>query len=143
VVRLGRPGHPRAVGDDAVAVLVVDDQEPFRDAVAAMIGVADGFRLAGVAASGDEGLVRARADDVDLVLLDVNLGVPSGLEVCRLLLADAAPPAILLMSAYRGAELPVALESLGVPFVAKDHLSPGTLAQLWRELGRPRRAERG
>jgi DNA-binding NarL/FixJ family response regulator len=128
---------------DAVGVLVVDDQESFRDAVGAMIGITRGFRLVGAAASGDEALAHVGALDVDLVLVDVNLGEHSGLDLCRVLLAAEHPPAVLLMSAYRREELPADLESIGVPFLAKDQLSPAALAQLWRELGPRERTGRG
>ena len=134
---------PLTVTIDTVAVLVVDDQESFREALTAMIGVADGFRLAGAVASGDEAVAHVGARAVDLVLLDVNLGEDSGLEVCRVLLAEARAPKVVLMSAYRREELPADLDSLGVPFVAKDQLSPATLTQWWRELGGRERTEPG
>jgi DNA-binding NarL/FixJ family response regulator len=148
VVRRRRGDDPRAVPvepmpGDAVGVLVVDDQESFRDAVGAMIGVTRGFRLVGTAASGDEAVAQVEARGVDLVLVDVNLGPHSGLDLCRVLLAVEHPPAVLLMSAYRREELPADLESVGVPFVAKDQLNPTALAQLWLELGRRERTERG
>jgi DNA-binding NarL/FixJ family response regulator len=116
-----------------VSVLVVDDQESFRDAVAAMIDVTPGFRLDSAVATGEEALERQRRAPVDLVLLDVNLGGISGIETGRRICAEADPPAVVLMSAYRSSELPAELEALAVPFVPKDQLNPATLRQLWAE----------
>ena len=52
-----------------------------------------GIEVVAVAASGDEGLRRARALRPDLILLDVELGAENGFDVARDLLAGgiAAP----------------------------------------------------
>jgi DNA-binding NarL/FixJ family response regulator len=126
-----------------VSVLVVDDQESFRDAVAAMIDVTPGFRLASAVASGEEAIERQRRAPVDLVLLDVNLGGLSGIETGRRICAQADPPAVVLMSAYRSAELPAELETLAVPFVPKDQLTPATLHELWAQHAGGAAAHRG
>jgi DNA-binding NarL/FixJ family response regulator len=114
-----------------VAVLVVDDQESFRDAVASLVEFTPGFRLVGAVESGEAALDHVRRVPTDLVLLDVNLGGMSGVETCRDLRAGAPPMAVVLMSGYRRSELPADVDSLAVPFVAKDQLSPATLQQLW------------
>ena len=117
-----------------VKVLVVDDQEPFRDAVASLVGFTPGFRLVGAVSSGEEALRHVAGIATDLVLVDVNLGGESGVEACRDLRAVAGAPAVVLMSGYRRSELPAEIDELAVPFVAKDQLSPDTLWRLWDEL---------
>jgi DNA-binding NarL/FixJ family response regulator len=130
---------PRAVPTDEVAVLVVDDQESFRDAVAGLVEITPGFRLAGAVASGEAALALVRDTETDLVLLDVNLGGISGVETCRGLREAADPPAVVLMSGYRRSELPAEVDALAVPFVAKEQLSPETLQRLWDGLADDRR----
>jgi DNA-binding NarL/FixJ family response regulator len=120
----------RAVSAE-VRVLVVDDQEPFRDAVASLLEFTPGFRLVGSVASGEDALDHVRRSAADLVLLDVNLGGMSGVETCRRLRATDGAPAVVLMSGYRRAELPADLDALAVPFVAKEQLSPDALQRLW------------
>jgi DNA-binding NarL/FixJ family response regulator len=132
----------RAVAADEVAVLVVDDQESFRDAVADLVAITPGFRLAGAVASGEAALVHVGEVDTDLVLLDVNLGGMSGVETCRELRSGAGGPAVVLMSGYRRAELPVEVDALAVPFVAKEQLSPEILQRLWDGLAGERRSAR-
>src|SRR5436309_319972 len=56
------------------------------------------------AASGAEGLRRARADEPDLILLDINLPDMDGFEVCRQLKADSATariPVMHITASYR------------------------------------------
>ena len=83
-----------------VRVLVVDDQEPFRNAMAAVVEVTDGFEVVGAVASGEESLVAAEDLRPDLVLMDVNLPGVDGLEATRLIRARADAPIVLLLSTY-------------------------------------------
>jgi two-component system response regulator AlgR len=133
----------RAVMGDEVAVLVVDDQESFRDAVAGLVEVTPGFRLAAAVDSGEAALEHVAHVPTDLVLLDVNLGGRSGVDTARDLRAGDPAPAVVLMSGYRRSELPADIDALDVPFVAKDQLSPETLRHLWDGLADERRAGRG
>ena len=45
---------------EPVAVLIVDDQEPFRRAARAVLARSEGFELVGEAASGEEALARVQ-----------------------------------------------------------------------------------
>ena len=68
-------------------ILVVDDEPTLRETVVDI--EADGFRVI-AAADGREALTRFRADQPDLVLLDLMLPELSGVEVCRIIRADPA-----------------------------------------------------
>jgi DNA-binding NarL/FixJ family response regulator len=114
-----------------VDVLIVDDQESFLDAMAALIGVMSGFRVVGVATSGRQALERVQQQPVDLVLLDVHLGEESGIEIGVAMQALAHRPAVVLMSAYRREELGLDIQLVGAPFIAKDELSPTRLRNTW------------
>ena len=76
-------------------ILNVDDSEGARYAKSRILTRA-GFKVI-EAASGSAALYRAREDKPDLVLLDVKLPDINGLEVCRLLKADPATRAILVL----------------------------------------------
>ena len=84
---------------DAHRVLVVDDQEDIRE-MASLVLRGAGFTVE-TAASGDEALRLARAQDFDLVLLDINMPGRDGWSTLKLLRADAAT-----------ADLPVAMFSI-------------------------------
>ena len=66
-----------------VRVLIVDDQEPFRRAMGAVVDATDGFVVVGSATSGEESLRSAGELRPDLVLMDVNLPGIDGIEAAR------------------------------------------------------------
>ena len=76
-------------------ILNVDDSEGARYAKSRILTLA-GFKVI-EAASGSAALYRAREDKPELVLLDVKLPDINGFEVCRLLKADPATRAILVL----------------------------------------------
>jgi DNA-binding NarL/FixJ family response regulator len=64
----------------SVRLLVVDDQEPFRLAAAAVVAAADGFELVGSAATGEASLAAVEELHPVLVLMDIHLPGINGLE---------------------------------------------------------------
>jgi len=82
---------------DAVRILVIDD-DPKISAVVRRGLVYEGYRVV-EAATGEEGLAKAREHLPDLVVLDVMLPGIDGLEVCRRLRAAGDETAILMLTA--------------------------------------------
>ena len=78
--------------------MVVDDHPMWRDAVARDLQ-AEGFEVVATAATGTEAVNRARATRPDVVVLDLNIPAPHGVEVTRSLMASAEPPRVLVLSA--------------------------------------------
>src|SRR5688572_16123851 len=78
----GEDGSRRCPMAD-VRVLIVDDQETFRRALASVVEETPGFTMVGSATSGEESLVAAAALRPQLVLMDVNLPGIDGLEATR------------------------------------------------------------
>jgi len=113
-----------------VRVLIVDDQEPFRRAMAAVVAATDGFSIAGSAASGEESLAAVAEQQPDLVLMDVNLPGIDGIEAARRLTADPDGPVVVLLSTYDVDQ--VDLEGSGAAaYVAKADLGPDRLSAAW------------
>jgi CheY-like chemotaxis protein len=81
-----------------IRVLVVDDSEPFRVALAELLELADGYLLVGQAASGEESVEMTRLAGPDLVLMDLQLPGMDGLTTARRLREVAAPPTVVLIS---------------------------------------------
>jgi len=97
-----------------------------------------------VAASGDEALAYARAQVVDVVILDVMLPGMSGLEVCRALRADratAAVPIIMLTARGEEADRVMGLEIGADDYVAKPFSPNELVARVRALLRRSRRHE--
>ena len=83
---------------EPIRVMVVDDHPMWRDAVARDLQ-AEGFEVVATAATGTEAVNRARATRPDVVVLDLNIPAPHGVEVTRSLMASAEPPRVLVLSA--------------------------------------------
>jgi len=115
-----------------VRVLIVDDQEPFRAVARMVVELTDGFEVAGEAATGEDSVVSARILKPDLVLMDVNLPGISGLEATERILAEPAPPVVLVLSTYEPAEYaPRAAEVGAAAYIPKSVFDPGALAGAW------------
>jgi DNA-binding NarL/FixJ family response regulator len=113
-----------------VRVLVVDDQEPFRGAMAAVVEATDGFVVVGTATSGEESLTAAADLRPDLVLMDVNLPGIDGIEATRQLTSSPDGPVVVLLSTYDQDQLDVT-GCGAAAYVAKAALEPDTLAAAW------------
>lgn len=83
-----------------VRVLVVDDQEPFRRAMAAVVEATDGFTVVGTVDTGEASLSAAAELRPNLVLMDVNLPGIDGVEATRRLRLGEHPPIVILLSTY-------------------------------------------
>src|SRR5437764_14257914 len=77
---MGRSG---AVADEAVSVLVVDDQLPFRMAAKTVVRVTPGFEVVGEAESGEDAVAQVEALHPRLVLMDINMPGINGIEASR------------------------------------------------------------
>jgi CheY-like chemotaxis protein len=113
-----------------VRVLVVDDQEPFRNAMAAVVEATDGFVEVGAVASGEDSVTAVARLRPDLVLMDVNLPGMDGIEASRLLSARSTRPVVLLLSTYD--EDTFDLPGCGaVGYVTKDMFGSDRLRAVW------------
>ncbi len=118
-----------------VRVLIVDDQEPFRRAMAAVVGETDGFVVVGSASSGEEALARAAALRPDLVLMDVHLPGIDGIEATRRLTGSSCGPVVVLLSTYAEDQFELA-GSGAASYVAKAAFGPDRLSAAWEEAAR-------
>ena len=115
-----------------VRVLIVDDQEPFRRAMAAVVGETDGFVVVGSAASGEESLALAAELRPDLVLMDVHLPGIDGIEATRRLTGSPGGPVVVLLSTYDRDEFDLA-GCGAASYVPKAAFGPDRLSAAWAE----------
>ena len=83
---------------DPIRVMVVDDHPMWRDAVERDL-LAAGFDVVAVAATGTEAINRFRATRPQVVVLDLQIPEPSGVEVTATVLADDPSSRVLILSA--------------------------------------------
>jgi DNA-binding NarL/FixJ family response regulator len=86
------------VGDEAIRVMVVDDHPMWRDAVERDLEAA-GFEVVGVAANGDEALARFPAARPNVLVLDLQIPGPNGVEVTAEVLRQDPAARVLILSA--------------------------------------------
>jgi DNA-binding NarL/FixJ family response regulator len=79
-------------------VLIVDDHPVFRDGLAALLRALPDFTVTGVAADGEAAVTAVAAGGVDVVLMDLNLPVLSGVEATARIVALPDPPAVLAVT---------------------------------------------
>jgi len=108
-------------------ILVIDDDEAFLEIVRELLARA-GYTVL-TAASGPDGLARARSDRPDLILVDYHMPVMTGLMVVQQLKADEATQRIPVLSLTAGTaeqanELSLAgcIGFIPKPFVAEEFL---------------------
>ena len=119
-----------------VRVLVVDDQEPYRRAMAAVVGATDGFVVVGSATTGEESLVAAAELRPDLVLMDVHLPGIDGVEATRALAARPHPRSVVLLSTYDEDQVDAA-GCGAASYVPKAAFGPDRLRAAWEEAHPP------
>ena len=98
-------------------ILVVDDEPVIRTSISASLG-AEGYRTV-EAADGVAALALIRSERPDAVLLDVMLPGLSGVEVCRLIRAEANVPIILLTARDAEADKVLGFEAGADDYVTK------------------------
>jgi DNA-binding NarL/FixJ family response regulator len=118
-----------------VRVLVVDDQEPFRRAMASVVDATEGFEVVGSATTGEESLVMAGELAPDLVLMDVNLPGIDGIEAARQLTVRPDGPVVFLLSTYDEDEVG-ASERVAAVYIPKAVFGPDRLSAAWEEATR-------
>ena len=116
----------------AVAVLIVDDQAPFRRAAAAVVRVTGGFEVVGEAGSGEEAVELSAALAPQLVLMDINMGGISGIEATRRITSASPEVIVVLLSTYQADDLPAdAATSGAAAYVNKEEFGPQVLHDVW------------
>lgn len=116
-------------GAGTLRILIVDDSRHFLDAARGALEQ-DGITVVGVASTSAEALQLARELRPDGILVDVDLGDESGLDLAReFASAEAAP--VVLISAYPESELAdLVAASPAVGFICKSHLSADAVSSL-------------
>jgi CheY-like chemotaxis protein len=116
-------------GAAMLRLLIVDDSRHFLDAARGVLEQG-GLTVVGVASTSAEALRLAAELRPDGILVDIDLGEESGLDLARAFASSDAAP-VVLISAYPESELTDLLAaSPAVGFVSKSELSAGAVSSL-------------
>jgi DNA-binding NarL/FixJ family response regulator len=122
-----------------IDVLVVDDQQLIRDAVAELVAHQEGLRLVGTASNGMEAVRKATQLRPDVVVMDVQMPVMDGIEATRLITQDEglSGTRVLILTTFEDdADYVVrGVRNGAVGFLGKGS-APGTLAEAIRTVHR-------
>ena len=85
---------------EKIRVLIADDHVFYREGVRAMLGALSEIEVIGEAASGDEVIVRARALLPDVILMDIKMPGPNGIEATRRILHASPHIGVLMVTMF-------------------------------------------
>ncbi len=114
-----------------MAVLIVDDQPPFRAVARTLVSMIAGWSVVAEAGSGEDAVEAANQYRPSLVLMDINLPGISGIEATKRIVAAHPTVKVVLVSTYAADDLPAdALTSGAVAYYRKEDLTPRVLRGL-------------
>ncbi|MEX0663776.1 MAG: response regulator transcription factor [Acidimicrobiia bacterium] len=117
---------------DPVAVLIVDDQAPFRRAARAVVTATPGFDVVAEAESGEQAVEMADELSPGLVLMDINLPGINGIEATRRIMTAHPGAVVMLLSTYQAADLPADAKDCGAArYVNKEEFGPQVILETW------------
>ena len=122
-------------------ILMVDDDADLREALADQLVLTEEFDVF-EAADGADGLVRAREQLYDLVILDVGLPDMDGRELCRLMRKQGVKcPVIMLTGHTTDSDQILGLDSDANDYIAKPFKLPVLLARIRAQLRQHEQSE--
>ncbi len=135
-----RPAFAPPLGNDAVVrILVIEDEQSLLKSLKKGL-VHAGFSV-DVASDGQEGLQKARLVDYEVVVLDRDLPLVHGDEICRFLNEEGSPSKVIMLTAASSLdELTEGLDIGADDYLAKPFRFPELVARvraLARRSGRP------
>ena len=114
-----------------IRVLIADDHSIVRDGLKRILAATMDLQVAGEAASGDEALALVRANDYDLVMLDMSMPGLSGIDLIKRLKLEKPKLRILVLSMHGESQYAArALKAGAQGYLNKDSASEALLGAL-------------
>jgi DNA-binding NarL/FixJ family response regulator len=108
-------------GTQKIKILLVDDQNLFREGLRIMLSVQPDFEIVGEAANGLNALEQATALRPDVVLMDLRMPVLDGVAATRRLNQLQKPPRVIVLTTFDDDELVFdGLRAGAVGYLLKD-----------------------
>ena len=116
-----------------VHILLIDDHALFRESVARLLNAEPGFEVVANCSSSADALRALKSREVDMILLDLDLGSERGADLLERLRAERFPGKVLVVTAgVNQNEIPHLIRN-GISGIFMKHASPTSLIQGIRE----------
>jgi DNA-binding NarL/FixJ family response regulator len=83
-----------------ITLLIVDDHVVFREGLSALLGLEGDFSVIGEASEGSEAIEFLKANEPDVILLDLHLPDGNGADFCRQIMTVMPSTRVVILSAY-------------------------------------------
>lgn len=134
-IRENGPDRSKPVGSpvsEKLRVVVVDDQEPTRQGLKALLGFAKDIEVTQEACDGREALNIVAEEQPDVVLMDVRMPLMNGLDATRQIKARWPQVKVIVMTLYPAHEAEA--REAGADYVLLKGSDYGSLEDLIREV---------
>ena len=122
-------------------ILVIDDEEELRESLTDQIALHEEFETAS-AATAAEGMAKAKAENVDLILMDVGLPDMDGREACKILRKNGFKgPIVMLTGQVSDSDTILGLESGANDYITKPFKFAVLLARIRAQLRQHEQSE--
>lgn len=109
------------MSDDAIRVLVVDDQRIIREGIASLLSLQPDITVSGLAADGQEAIAQVEALQPDVVLMDVRMPTMNGIAATRQICSTWPDCQVLVLTTFDDDEYILdALQAGAVGYLLKD-----------------------
>ena len=125
----------RQADDPQVDVLVVDDQELFRETLRDLVSATPGLVLVGDADSGEAALDAVEALAPRMVIMDKRMPGMGGIEATRML-TTRHPGIVVLLVSIEAPDLELVRSCGAAAFLRKQQLTTRALREVWETHGR-------
>jgi DNA-binding NarL/FixJ family response regulator len=107
--------------DNAVRVLVADDQRLMREGIASLLSIQNGIEVVGTAVNGQDALEQAMQLHPDVILMDVRMPIMDGVEATALIRRQNSSCQVLMLTTFDDDEYIInALRAGAIGYLLKD-----------------------
>jgi len=120
-------------------ILIVDDHAIVRTGLRAVLEDEDGLEVVGEAASGSESVVKAKALQPDVVLMDIRMGEgddASGIDACREIRSELSQTQVMMFTSYGQRESVLSSILAGATAFLTKNVGHAQLLEAIRAVGR-------
>jgi len=83
-----------------ISIVIVDDHNLIREAIANLLGLQDDFKIVGQASNGKDAINLIEKTNPDVVLMDINMPIVGGIEAIKILKSKENKSKIIVLTIY-------------------------------------------